>query len=772
MPESMINRLITDKGFGFIQSLDDSSDYFFHMSYLAKSCVFADLKEGDVVSFELRPSQKKPGQKEAFDIRTTQHTHGAGAPKHHAVDQGAQMSRRTVLPYGFVPIASEHSLTDIPVWHDGSSGGELLSGEILCELEALTPLLPGNDRYPVSQMDQPRLQQWGFDGISEKKQIAEPLRLPDGCVIIAGSALKGMIRQSLGALTDAPMERVGERHFTYRPNLDFNSGHSRQTYVVRPARVIANRDGGFEIEVFSDARSALFVRQDALNPIQQAARDECISGTVAGVEIQNNRVVTSRRSGGANNQFQHRLASYKGGIDGQGLLAAAFNDDRRGPFTYTHALVPQKSVCALHLDAELYRRYLDDQRTVHADNRIGHLAAHPLSHKERFDGDRIAKSICQHCEFEVGQLIYVEVMTDNSGQVSERSKVVSCGHHFRYRWAYTSSVRKQDKQLRPCLTPLRDEETQANTGGSPDQPPQALSGARLLFGYVRNDETNPIGKGVYERLAGRIAINHAISDKIPRFLGSPDCGYCVPLKILGQPKPSAWEFYLQQPKDPGEALNTYGDLPGDAGGALAGRKYYRHQIPTSLEDIKATDPVTIDSEQATLARFICQPGTRFRFTLRFARLRPWELGALLAVLEPHRLASENTADGYAHKLGLGRPLGMGSVRILRQALRLRQERETTFMHDVAAQDEVLDNAMQALGSRLNDARRQQWLDAHRVVTDQRLGYPLADAKVDGQNVRTVYAWHTKIRKEYSKLRRQKDVDWTDLSKRIGTDKTR
>ena len=127
----------------------------------------------------------------------------------------------TSLPYGFVPINLDHAIRDAPVWHDGSCGGELLSGEILCELEALTPLLPGNMRYDIEKADSGKLGIDYFEDLPKKKQVAEPLRLPDGRVVIAGSAIKGMFRQSLGALTAAPMERVAEHHSLYRTKISY-----------------------------------------------------------------------------------------------------------------------------------------------------------------------------------------------------------------------------------------------------------------------------------------------------------------------------------------------------------------------------------------------------------------------------------------------------------------------------------------------------------------------------------------------------------------------
>lgn len=428
-----------------------------------------------------------------------------------------------VLPYVFVPFSVEHAVTDTPVWHDGSSGGDLLSGEILCELEALTPLLPGNTRYKKGQADSEQLKQWEFGDLPDDKSISEPMRLPDGRVVIAGSALKGMIRQSLGALTSAPMARVGERHFSDRPNPHRKREGAREGYV---------------------------------------------------------------------------------------------------------------------------------------------------------------------------------------------------------------STQKFNDPLRACLTPIADETTAIK--------PERLTGARLLFGYVSNDPTTPIGEGLYKRLAGRISVNQAVSDGVPRFLGAPENGFCIPLKILGQPNLRAWEFYLKELKYFNEPSNTSRDLPGNAGGGLTGRKFYRHQPRTNQSDISAKGKGIIQSAQATVGRFICQPGTRFRFTIRFARLRSWEVGALLAVLEPQHLDPVGKPDDYAHKLGLGRPLGMGSVRIAWRAWRVRRENSIAFLEDYA-RDSLLEEALRSLLVRLqlNSDQVRSWLSAHRIVQGQRLAYRrvIFNSGVRGRGVR-------------------------------------
>ncbi len=54
-----IKRLVADKGFGFITPEGQGADVFFHSSALA-DVSFAELREGDAVSFEIEQSEKGP----------------------------------------------------------------------------------------------------------------------------------------------------------------------------------------------------------------------------------------------------------------------------------------------------------------------------------------------------------------------------------------------------------------------------------------------------------------------------------------------------------------------------------------------------------------------------------------------------------------------------------------------------------------------------------------------------------------------------------------
>lgn len=57
MPEGKIKKLVTDKGFGFIEG--EGGDVFFHHSAL-EGIPIEELREGDVVEFSVEQADKGP----------------------------------------------------------------------------------------------------------------------------------------------------------------------------------------------------------------------------------------------------------------------------------------------------------------------------------------------------------------------------------------------------------------------------------------------------------------------------------------------------------------------------------------------------------------------------------------------------------------------------------------------------------------------------------------------------------------------------------------
>lgn len=149
------------------------------------------------------------------------------------------------------------------------------------------------------------------------------------------------------------------------------------------------------------------------------------------------------------------------------------------------------------------------------------------------------------------------------------------------------------------------------------------------------------------------------------------------LKILSSPKPTSCNFYLYliDPEDPqkvrdydGRAIERSGrgfsPNPNNIGGVqIRGRKFYWHQ-PYDENDKNALKRYTTTKEELdknkqklglTSSVELLLPPAEFTFTVEFDNLDDSELGLLLWSLE--------LEEGMAHKLGMGKPIGLGSVKI-------------------------------------------------------------------------------------------------------------
>lgn len=707
------------------------------------------------------------------------------------------------IPYQFVNIKKKAdgnpaSVTDTPVFHDGKPIGEdTCSGEIRCTLEALTPLLVGNDQYEAKEVEGSRAindmialpQSWGINvPVAKDKKVLEPLRLKDGRVVLPGTGIKGMLRQSLGALLSAPMERVEEKSYSYRPNLAFGGGNPKRE--PRPAVVIGHANGTLQIKVLPGAQDAVFIRNNAINALGRPNPGNTLTGTYPDVEIKGQRLF---RKNGHTEYLNHHYFSYAGGIDGSGELARAFNNG----FVYSHVLVSDanwNAATVYSISADVLQHYEESQKQL-SDKKEGHLRnEHPLTKKLGQAGvNQVIADIGNSTDtiYESNQLIYVEI---EHASPRDKGRIVSLGHHFRYRWRYADTIKTfwtvNGQKVRAIVQPLPDE--RPASGGSPHEKPDRLSGARLLLGYVveEADEnkdslgTSGIGTGDFTRLAGRLSVNMAV-ETLPagqpqeqaidydfntstRFLEN---GRPIPLKILGSPRPSAVENYITQNaigtrRDKG-TLITYGDTIDDVKGELRGRKFYLHQPdaatdPTCYRD---GDAETIQSDQSIIARFISSPGARFKFAIRFRDLRLWELGVILMLLQPDKLlssaqtrATKNTqrpvgnlvnmrqAAGnrlFAHKLGHGRPLGLGSVSIAVDDVQFWKD-HSTLVEDqsLLAGAETAFNEVEGI----DEFILIQWLQIHRYYGRTRCEYP--------NNNGNIYEWHTEQRRNHAQGRRQ------------------
>lgn len=125
--------------------------------------------------------------------------------------------------------------------------------------------------------------------------------------------------------------------------------------------------------------------------------------------------------------------------------------------------------------------------------------------------------------------------------------------------------------------------------------------------------------------------------------------------ILASPKPTTFQHYLVQTQTQRRALNHY----GTHGALIRGHKQYWHHGQVDSNNVRyqpkrnQTEKVT----QTTRMRPV-KAGISFMFSIHFENLSNVELGALIWIL---RTAEEDS--DYRLKLGMGKPFGMGVIKI-------------------------------------------------------------------------------------------------------------
>lgn len=654
--------------------------------------------------------------------------HDAGQIRQHP-QRGAAPGNAPLLPgkpYGFVPLPAELN-SAAPIWLDGTNSAGRHSGEVRFELETLTPLLVGWERGVVGVDGGEWPVPHTLDGAGQLvagKPVLCPLRAPWGKrpVIIPGDSLKGLLRHELGALLGAPMERVAERSYSYRPNSMFAPGAQ---LAPRIARVPNN--GVKMVKLLDDEHQVRVPVRLELLPT-------------------NLKYDKNRREASNYYRFDDgNGAPYRGGLGAGKRL----NSTRR----LHETLTVNASATGEFFDVPLAAQegYLATLRHL-VDLDHGHFSGRHPDVPKKVRGEAARQRILAAAAsvvFQPGDLIWVEWDI-------QANRIVSLGWHYYYRWAYADSIRETHGELgkheRAGLFPLLDERL-----GDADGAPTALSLVRRIFGYTGDNEgSKGIGKEDHAQLMGRISVNAGL--EVVADGDSDEARFLPPtfLKELGMPRPSAVEYYLEQPHHPRPrpsdqaTLVTYGDaVDYDAPGKLAGRKFYLDSSDAYTgEPWKDADP---GNERSSLALEASCPRRRFRFTVRFRDLDTTELAAILVAFCPHQFRAAlggKHDDGYCSKLGYARPLGWGTVRVEAKSLLLLEVADGA--DGAPALHSVSDIHAWVATNHQQTATQTQWLAVHRQKHPDWDDYP-RDKDRDGNL--NIYTFHTNLRARHSRLRR-------------------
>lgn len=211
-----------------------------------------------------------------------------------------------------------------------------------------------------------------------------------------------------------------------------------------------------------------------------------------------------------------------------------------------------------------------------------------------------------------------------------------------------------------------------------------MSPADRVFGWVNQAKD---GKGNFKGQLRPGPVSCTTDDAIVKLQDKDEKG--LPLAILGAPKPQQARFYVAQNKDSALAQEVGISKKAAAYGpdkGLRGRKVYPHQRfttvnkeqywdgPKAFDDAYANHSTPVKNRNGIYREYIrrngkkgnrteqnrsikgwVKPGTNFTTWFEVANLNEAELGALLWLL--------SLPEEHYHRLGGGKPLGFGSVRI-------------------------------------------------------------------------------------------------------------
>ena len=182
--------------------------------------------------------------------------------------------------------------------------------------------------------------------------------------------------------------------------------------------------------------------------------------------------------------------------------------------------------------------------------------------------------------------------------------------------------------------------------------------ADTIFGWIRcEDADKKLPKGIDKQRAGRVFVSDAkYKTDINGIWYTGNQESTVIPQILASPKPTTFQHYLVQPEETKadkKNLKHYASKPVEET-VIRGHKLYWHK--GSNIDFKHPNPKDASDTQLTEIKPINKDVT-FEFTIQFENLSHIELGALMWVLD----IAQN--DNYRLKLGMGKPLGMGAVKI-------------------------------------------------------------------------------------------------------------
>lgn len=533
--------------------------------------------------------------------------------------------RQAFAPYNFVSLPDNivtQNVEDLP--DQGVYSSDHITGYIDCELTTESPIYirAGVNRRQISEGKQ-------------SKDIPDFFYLNDtNEPVIPGSSLRGMMRTLVEIITYSKVSFVSKKKLIYR-SVGGATNHDSH-YRDKMMRFDGDRDrkkfytprilGGYMVKVGS--------RDWAIRPAK------VVDGTTyAHIRIDETFFKTLKSVNHTKNAFQIFIKAtpceyqdVRGGflkIKYAKVQSARTNPEsgyRPATLALSGAMISKLS------EAVVYEPDPNDAKLLRlTDIQID-------DYKEQISQEQV-KLLGKQGVLTEGQPIFY-ILDEKTGQVE------FFGHARMFRVPYPNSP------FDYIPLPLRE--------GAPDE----VDFAEALFGYTR-DIKKEKGNHKQRAYAGRLSFTDAILHKGQKDLWLP--GKTITPKILSGPKPTTFQHYMVQ-EEPNSykvtrdgkskfetRLSDYASSKDET--TLRGNKFYWHKGARSADDIRETATLKAGDAVHTQINPL-RAGVGFTFQIHFENLTKQELGALLFVLD---IIANN--EKMRLKLGMGKPLGMGAIKI-------------------------------------------------------------------------------------------------------------
>ncbi len=627
MAEGTIDRLVRERGFGFIRPKQGRGNVFFHQSSL-RGVRFEALNEGDAVSYDEEQGPKGP---RATAVRAV-----------GKAQEAPTKAYRFLNPYNFVSylprplsLPDAESADALPLWrcppppHDRYLG---LSGRITCDVEAVTPVFVSDGHAAT---------------VGQRKHKTYRFFEYGGKPALPATTLRGAVRSVFEAVTNSCFSVFDGRRLSYR------LAATRATTLV-PARVEQHGSrwrlrllSGFIPMTPGRRPTGLYAAAVHLYTPLKGRRstvpfvvlhglgheDPCFAlvekkGIFTYVHAVANSPAGLPRASGSKQVVQGWLCINNQNVDNKRKERFFFRDptNTTGPVLIDLPDPVRKA----------YEDLIRDYQLRHSERVESRIESKQALDRPIGSEEGLSRYMYSDKDLEIhdGALVYVS-LAGAASSPTVTAVYAAPAAVPRVAYEHTTDDLLPYSHLKAC----RD--------------PETLCPACRVFGWVRKDKEDA-GKEDTTALAGRVRFSHAVVE------GEADVLEPTTLAILSSPKPTTTRFYLRPKRTPPQNGLEDEATGYDGDNVLRGRKFYRHHRKADRREYERATDGAFDGkdEQNRTIVGACKPGTHFEFAIDFHNLMPVELGALLWALE----LVDGDRHGF-HRVGFAKPLGFGSVSI-------------------------------------------------------------------------------------------------------------